>query len=61
MIEQKLSSNLKLRTDIHLTSKPEVRCSNSNVQRYIYTAKEINRQMDEVDGAIAPTTAIQDK
>ncbi|MEG4301831.1 hypothetical protein [Microcoleus sp. D3_18a_C4] len=33
--------------------------SNSNVQRYIYTAKEINRQMDEVDGAIAPTIAIQ--
>ncbi|MEG3972187.1 hypothetical protein QUA00_31875 [Microcoleus sp. T2B6] len=33
--------------------------SNSNVQRYIYTAKEINRRISETYGAIAPTTAIQ--
>ncbi|MEG4574203.1 hypothetical protein QUA56_16130 [Microcoleus sp. N3A4] len=30
--------------------------SNSNVQRYIYTAREINSRVYEVDGAIALLT-----
>ncbi|MDB9513166.1 hypothetical protein PN499_18390 [Kamptonema animale CS-326] len=36
-----------------LAQKAKIASSNSNVQRYIYTGREINSRMDEVDGAIA--------
>ncbi|HLO47701.1 MAG TPA: hypothetical protein VK211_04705 [Kamptonema sp.] len=36
-----------------LAQKAGMGSSNSNVQRYIYTRREINSRMDEVDGEIA--------
>ncbi|MDF0553259.1 hypothetical protein [Kamptonema sp. UHCC 0994] len=39
--------------DRKLAQKAGMGSSNSNVQRYIYTGREINSRMDEVDGAIA--------